>query len=90
MGASRALPERGPFPHGPDCEVPDRLSQERHVAGNQQEPERQHPDAEHRQKRENPTNNAKRAHRDANPSSIGVTQTSNNARPADGDLSFAT
>jgi hypothetical protein len=46
--ASRVLPERGPFPHGRDCEVPDRLSQERHVTGNQQEPERQHPDAKHR------------------------------------------
>ena len=47
------LPEGSPFLDAPESESPDRLPQEGHIIGDQHETQRQHPNAQDGQDREN-------------------------------------
>ena len=69
--------KRHPLPHAPDGKPGDRLAQNGHVIGDQEKAEREHPDPENRQEREDAAYDAKRADRNADPARIGVTEAPN-------------
>jgi len=81
-----ALSDGSPSIDGPDREPAYGFLQDGYVIGDQEKAQRQHPYAQERQDREDPAEDQQDAHRDPDPSGIGMADTAQDLGDLAGNL----